>query len=181
MLFAHDTEEGLAAAITLVNTDSTDGDELTDVAALERLIAEVGWTGRFDRTAEELAAVRELRGRLRRIWETDEDGVVEIVNGMLREAHALPQLVRHDDEPFHLHATPRDAPLAARMAVEAAMAFVDVVRAGELDRLCICALPSCRDVMIDMSKSHSKRFCSVGCGNRAAVTAYRARKAAGSR
>ena len=178
MHFAHDTEEGLASAIALVNSDGTDGDQLTDIAALERFLTEFGWTGRFDRTDEELAAVRELRGRLRRIWETDEDGVVEIVNNVLREAHALPQLIRHDDQPYHLHATSRDAPLASRMAVEAAMAFVDVVRSSELDRLHTCALPSCGDVMIDLSKSRSKRFCSVTCGNRAAVTAYRARRAA---
>lgn len=178
MYFAHDTEEGLASAVALVNTDGTDGDQLTDIAALERFRAEFGWSGRFDGTEEELAAVRELRGRLRRIWETDEDGVVEIVNGVLREAHALPQLIRHDDEPYHLHATSREAPLASRMAVEAAMAFVDVVRSGELDRLRTCASPSCGDVMIDLSKSRSKRFCSVTCGNRAAVTAYRARRAA---
>ena len=57
------------------------------------------------------------------------------------------------------------------------MAFVDVVRGGELDRLRTCALPSCGDVMIDLSKSRSKRFCSVTCGNRVAVTAYRARRA----
>ena len=36
---------------------------------------------------------------------------------------------------YHLHATSREAPLATRMAVEAAMALVDVIRAGELDRL----------------------------------------------
>ncbi len=178
MLFAHDTEEGLASAVALVNTDGTDGDQLTDIAALERFRTEFGWSGRFDGTEEELVAVRELRGRLRRIWETDEDGVVEIVNAVLREAHALPQLIRHDDEPYHLHATSREAPLASRMAVEAAMAFVDVVRSGELARLRTCALPSCGDVMIDLSKSRSKRFCSVTCGNRTAVTAYRARRAA---
>lgn len=178
MHFAHDTEEGLASAIALVNTEGTDGDQLTDVATLKRFRTEFGWSGRFDGTEEELAAVRELRGRLRRIWEADEDGVVEIVNGVLREARALPQLIRHDDEPYHLHAMSREAPLASRMAVEAAMAFVDVVRTGELDRLRICALPTCGDVMIDLSKSRSKRFCSVTCGNRAAVTAYRARRAA---
>jgi predicted RNA-binding Zn ribbon-like protein len=178
MLFAHDTEQGLASAIALVNTDGTDGDQLTDIAALERFLCGYEWTGRFDRTEEELAAVRELRGHLRRIWETDEDGVVEIVNDVLREAHALPQLVRHDSEPYHLHSTSHDAPLASRMAVEAAMAFVDLVRSGELDRLRICALPSCGDVMVDLSKGRSKRFCSVTCGNRVAVTAYRARRAA---
>ncbi|HEY1486287.1 MAG TPA: CGNR zinc finger domain-containing protein [Micromonosporaceae bacterium] len=180
MLFAHDTELGLDAAVGLVNTDSSDGDTLTDVPALAAFLERYGWSGRFDRTPEELRSVRDLRPRLRGIWDADEDGVTEIVNGLLREYHALPQLVRHDREPYHMHATAFDAPLVDRMAVEAAMAFLDVVRSGELDRLHVCALPTCGDVLIDLSKNRSKRFCDVNCGNKAAVTAYRARKAAGS-
>jgi predicted RNA-binding Zn ribbon-like protein len=128
----------------------------------------------------ELRAVRALRPRLRRIWEADEDEVVEIVNTLLREANALPQLVRHDEWPFHLHATPSEAPLADRMAVEAAMGMVDVVREGELGRLRICAFPNCDNVLVDLSKNRSKRYCDAGCGNRAAVNAYRARRAAQS-
>ena len=103
---------------------------------------------------------------------------MEIVNRLLRDSNALPQLVRHDGWPYHLHATPPDAPLATRMAVEAAMAFVDVVREGELSRLRTCDLDDCDNVVVDLSKNRSKRFCDAGCGNRAAVTAYRARKAA---
>ena len=103
---------------------------------------------------------------------------MEIVNALLRESSALPQLVRHDGWSYHLHATPADAPLATRMAVEAAMAFVDVVRGGELGRLRICEASDCDDVVVDLSKNRSKRFCDAGCGNRVAVNAYRARKAA---
>ena len=76
-----------------------------------------------------------------------------------------------------MHATPQDAPLAARMAVEAAMAFVDVIRGGELDRLRTCAADDCQDVHVDLSKNRSRRFCSAGCANRTNVAAYRARKA----
>jgi predicted RNA-binding Zn ribbon-like protein len=104
--------------------------------------------------------------------------VVEIVNALLREAGALPQLVKHDEWDYHLHATPPDAPLATRMAVEAAMALVDVVRTNELSRLQICDYPGCDNVVVDLSKNRSKRFCDAGCGNKAAVAAYRARKAA---
>lgn len=43
-----------------------------------------------------LQAVRALRVRLRKIWDADEDEVVRIVNRLLREARALPQLVKHD-------------------------------------------------------------------------------------
>jgi predicted RNA-binding Zn ribbon-like protein len=178
MFFTHDTEEALASVVALINTAGRDTDELTDVTALDAFVRTYGWTGRHEHTEAELQTVRDLRPRLRRIWQTDEDGVVEIVNGLLHEAHALPQLVRHADEPYHLHASPPDAPLATRMAVEAAMAFVDVVRSGELSRLRICEQPDCDDVLVDLSKNRSRRFCDAGCGNRAAVAAYRARKAA---
>ena len=80
------------------------------------------------------------------IWESDKDGVASIVNDLLAEFHALPQLVKHDEWDYHLHATPSAAPVAARMAVEAAMAFVDVVRADELDRLRICGNFDCSAV-----------------------------------
>ncbi len=175
MVFTDDTEVALAAATALVNTDS-DPDALPDVAALSAFVRRWGWSGEHRGDDAELAQVRALRPRLRRIWETGEDGVVDIVNDFLREAQALPQLVRHDEWGYHLHATPAAAPLASRMAVEAAMAMVDVVRAGELARLGICASPTCDDVLIDLSKNRSRRFCDAGCGNKAAVAAYRARK-----
>jgi predicted RNA-binding Zn ribbon-like protein len=171
----------LAAAAALVNTDGREGELLPDLGALDHFFRAYGWTGKREGTQAELTAVQELRPRLHRVWEADEDEVVAIVNGLLRESNALPQLVRHDNWPYHLHATPADAPLASRMAVEAAMAFVDVVREGQLGRLRICEYPDCGNVVVDLSKNRSKRFCEAGCGNRAAVSAYRARKAAAGR
>jgi predicted RNA-binding Zn ribbon-like protein len=175
MVFTHDTEVALAAAAALVNTAGRGREDLRDVAALDGFFRAYGWTGRHERSEAELRSVRELRPRLHPLWFEDEHGVVEIVNRLLREANALPQLVEHDEEPYHLHATSRDAPLATRMAVEAAMAFVDVVRSGELSRLHICDFPDCDNVLVDLSRNRSKRFCDAGCGNRAAVNAYRAR------
>ena len=101
-----------------------------------------------------------------------------LVNTLLRQTKAMPQLVKHDQWDYHLHATPPDAPLADRMAVEAAMAFSDVIRTGQLDRLRHCAAANCDDVHIDLSKNRSRRFCSVACANRTNVAAYRTRRAA---
>ncbi len=178
MVFAHDTEVALATAAALVNTapGSAQEEDLVRIDDLDRFVTTWGWTGRHCRDEAELQEVRALRPRLRRIWDADEDEVVEIVNGLLREFRALPQLVRHDEWDYHLHATPPDAPLAERMAVEAAMAMVDVVRSGELARLRICEAPDCGDVVVDLSKNRSKRFCDSGCGNRLAAAAYRARR-----
>lgn len=177
MVFAHDTELALQVGAELVNTAGSDHEELPDVAALDAFVRTQRLSGRHERTEAELREVRALRGRLRQVWFADEEGVVAIVNGLLRESNALPQLVKHDEWAYHVHATPPDAPLANRIAVEVAMAFVDVVRTGELRRLRVCEYPGCGNVVVDLSKNRSKRFCEAGCGNRAAVTAYRARKA----
>jgi predicted RNA-binding Zn ribbon-like protein len=176
MLFAHDTEVALAAAAALVNT--ADDGLIDDLPGLDAFVAEWGWTGSRRHSKAELEAVQALRPTLRRIWHEDEDGVVAIVNSLLREARALPQLVKHDGWDYHVHATSAAQPLADRMAVEAAMAVVDVIRGGELDRLRVCAADDCDDVLVDLSKNRSRRFCEKGCGNRVNVAAYRARNRA---
>ncbi len=127
-VFPHDTEVALAAAAALVNTLDGDQELMPDLAALDAFVHDQGWTGSRTHDLAELRAVRDLRPRLREIWEVDADRVVEIVNDLLASARALPQLVRHDSWDYHLHATTADAPLASRMAVEAAMGLVDVVR-----------------------------------------------------
>src|SRR4051812_20891734 len=180
MLFAHDTEAALRGCAALVNTAATlptDTDDLQTLAELDAFVREWEWTGSRAHDEAELEAVRALRPRLRALWQVDTQGAVKLVNTLLAEADALPQLVRHDEGWGPLHATPPEAPLSTRMAVEAAMAMVDVIRADELARLGTCAAEDCEDVVVDLSKNRSKRYCDGGCGNRANVAAYRARKA----
>jgi predicted RNA-binding Zn ribbon-like protein len=115
-----------------------------------------------------------------RFWAMDKDEAAAWVNAELRKASALPQLVRHDGWDYHIHATPSDAPLADRMAVEAAMAFADVIRSDQLGRLRLCAAEDCDDVLVDLSKNRSRRFCSLSCANRVNVAAYRQRRTSAS-
>ena len=134
MLFAHDTEVALRGAAALVNTAATlptDTDDLATVAELDAFVQRLG-VDRFTRRtttpsstasapcARACASSGPPRPTRRSSWSTT----------LLAEAKALPQLVRHGEWSWHLHATPPDAPLATRMAVEAAMAMVDVIRAG---------------------------------------------------
>ena len=170
MIFAHDTEASLICTAALVNSD------LQDLAELDQFVRAHGYTGRRDRDAAELDAVRKLRPQLRRFWKLGEAAIVTLVNEMLRDGRALPQLAKHDDWDYHLHNTAQDAPLATRISVDAAMGMVDLVRMKELSRLRVCDYPSCENVLVDLSKNRSKRFCDTGCGNRAAVEAYRARQ-----
>lgn len=177
MVFAHDTERALAAAAGLINTGRNGEDQLTTPEDLDELVRTHEWTGPRTGDRAELEAVRALRPTLAGFWSGDKDAVVEIVNQVLAERHALPQLVKHDEWDYHVHATAPDAPLADRMAVEAAMAMADVIRTGELSRLRVCGGEDCEDVFVDLSKNRSRRFCDGTCGNRANVAAYRARRA----
>ncbi|HLS39237.1 MAG TPA: CGNR zinc finger domain-containing protein [Ornithinicoccus sp.] len=180
MLFAHDTEEALRSAAALINTAPWRpgaSDELATPEQLDAFVEAWRWSGSRTHDEEELRQVQELRPRLRRIWTAPVDEMVEGVNALLRDAGALPQLVRHDGWDWHLHAVDPSRPLAERMAVEAAMALVDVIRAGETHRLKTCGADDCEDVVVDLSKNRSKRYCDSGCGNRLAAAAYRARRA----
>ena len=181
MLFTHDTELTLRAAAMLINTDRDDGEELVDQAALDGFLDPFGWTGRRDHDDAELAAVHALRARLGRIWESadDEERAVGQVNALLADTHASPWLTRHPEMPeWHLHLASQRDPLAQRMGAEMAMALADLIRAGELRRLKICAAPDCQAVLMDLSRNRSRIFCDTGnCGNRQHVAAYRQRRA----
>jgi len=182
VVFIHDTEMSLRAAAALVNTlpdtDTSGVDRLQTQADLAAYLAEFSYTGAFRRDAAELTAVRANRSRLRALWDVDRDRAVPLVNAMLRDGRALPQLVIHDQFDWHIHATAPDAPLAMRMLVESAMAFVDVIRSDAWDRVRVCAADDCESVYVDFSKNGSKRYCDTGnCGNRMNVNAYRRRKA----
>ncbi|BCJ47065.1 hypothetical protein GCM10010168_34150 [Actinoplanes ianthinogenes] len=180
MLFAPDTEEALAFAVALANTAAgasrSGDDELATVADLARLLETCKFSGRIDRDEAEVREVRQTREQIREVWTLGRDEAVPVVNRMLREARALPYLTRHDGSDWHIHATEQDAPLAERIRVEAALALIDVIRMNETGRLRVCAADDCVGVFVDLSRNGSKRFCSVRCGNRMNMVAFRARR-----
>jgi len=176
VVFTDDTDAALQTTVLLTNSTDEPGQPLGTVEDLSAFLAEWAYTGRHDATPEELDAVRGLRPRLRELLLADRDGAAAIVNEMLAEARALPQLQRHHHWDWHLHAVDPDRPLDERVVVETAMAMVDVIRADEMGRLDTCAADDCDDVVLDLSRNRSRRYCSTTCGNREAVAAYRARQ-----
>ncbi|TPW75750.1 CGNR zinc finger domain-containing protein [Schumannella soli] len=180
MRFTDDTHDALEFVVALVNTASgasaSGEDELATVDQLEWLLDEHTYSGRRDGDEPELVDVQATRDRLRRFWSFTPETAVRQVNSMLTRAKAVPQLVRHDGLDWHLHATEQDAPLAERIEVEASLAFVDVIRGSAMDQLRRCEADGCEGVFIDFSRNGSKRFCSLRCGNRMNVAAYRERQ-----
>ena len=183
MYFTPDTEETLEFTVALANTDPrasrSGADELMTIDDLDAILTRFRYSGRIDHDEKERATVALTRQRLRSIWTLDRDDAVTEVNAILIEAGALPQLTRHDGSGWHWHATAADAPLAERMRVEIALALADVIRMDAMDRLRICTAPDCSGVLVDFSRNGSKSYCSVRCGNRMNMIAFRERAAEG--
>lgn len=175
MTFAHDTVEALESGVFLANSE-LEPDSLTTLTELRAFFDGFGYTGP-DPTLRDLAPVRGIRSQLRELFLADRDGAVPIVNRILAKQRAVPQLVRHGDVDWHIHATHDDRPLEERILVESAMAMIDVIRADEMSRFSHCAMDDCEGVVFDMSRNRSKKYCTVTCTNRAAQNAFRARQA----
>jgi predicted RNA-binding Zn ribbon-like protein len=174
------TDLSVVTAVDLVNTldPETGVDEMTGAEDLRQFL--VAHRDSYVRpiTDEDVAAVRMLRERLRAAFTSgDLDEVVGLLNTLLTESNAVPQLTGHGGEPMHFHFVPYEASLVAHMAAESAMGLATVVRDGGLDRLAVCAAAGCSRVFVDTSRNRSRRYCDPGtCGNRTNVAAYRARQ-----
>ncbi len=189
MDFDHYTDCTVQLAVDLANSgasDNTSGDGgpardgLETVSALRTLLREheVSHPGKIGR--RELDEVRALRSRLRAVWRAaTADDAADLVNALLAQSQALPQLTDHDGDAWHLHFSPPGAPLAMRLQAEAGMALAGVLRADGFVRLRTCASDTCSDVFVDASRNRSRRYCDPDtCANRINVAAHRARQRA---
>lgn len=175
MVFANDTLEALESAVVLSNSE-LEPDTLTTMDELVEFFDGFGYTGTRP-SGRDLEQVRAIRATLRSLFTATRDGAVPLVNEILATQSALPQLVRHGDIDWHIHATSDDRPFAERILVESAMAMVDVIRADEMSRFGRCEMEDCDGIVLDLSRNRSRKYCSTTCTNRAAVSAYRARQA----
>ena len=180
MLFSHDTEHSLACAVDLVNSAPTEGcaDQLGDIDALgdfvlRHQVSEVSRLARAD-----LEAVHRLRSRIRPVFGlTDDAASARVVNTLVSQSPVTPRLTDHDGYHWHMHYFAPGAPLADHLAVDCGMALAHVISAGEAERLRICEAPDCEQVLVDLSRNRSKRYCDARtCGNRLHVAAYRERQ-----
>ncbi|MDN5807808.1 MAG: CGNR zinc finger domain-containing protein [Brevibacterium sp.] len=192
MTFANDIRSNLTMLVDLLNTSGAiaeEGDELTTTAGLHGFAARHDFSGPLKATKSDVEETRELRERFAIVLDASIDAeteheaskaterIVGEVNVTLREAGALPQLVRHGDWDWHLHAVGQFASLADRVAADVALVLIDLIRSGDLDRLGLCAAEDCNAYLADFTRNRSKRFCDSGhCANRTHVAAFRARQ-----
>ena len=182
MLFSHDTEHSLACAVDLVNSaPSSSYDEgLPDLPSLQDFVRrhDVSEVDRL--TGADLAYVHLLRDSVRAVFTAPDDGAAAVViNGLVSQAGVTPRLTDHDGYDWHIHYFTPGASLADHLALDCGMALAQVVAAGESERLRQCEAPDCEQVLVDLSRNRSKRYCDARtCGNRLHVAAYRERQRA---
>ena len=183
--FGADLLEALTAGAELINTGrAADGEGLRTAADVQAFGDRYAFHG-IASGPRDAARLRAHRDRLDAVAVACESGddaaAIEMLNALLAETGAIPQIVAHDGRGPHIHVSRPAAPLSDRIAAHLAMGLAEVVVAGESQRVRSCASPSCRDVFVDLSRNRSRRYCdSRTCGNRLHVAAYRARRSAAS-
>lgn len=174
--------EALTACAELINTGrSSKGEGLRDATDVQAFGDRYAFDGRAARE-QDVARLRAYRARLDAAVSSleagDGEAAIGMLNALLAQTGAVPQVVAHDGRGPHIHVSRATAPLADRIAAHLAMGLAGLVVAGESGRVHSCASPTCRDVFFDLSRNRSRRYCdSRTCGNRLHVAAYRARKA----
>jgi predicted RNA-binding Zn ribbon-like protein len=185
VLFSHDTEHALACAVDLVNSAasvSTD-DQIPDLDALGDFVVRHEVSEVSALSLDDLRSVHRLRALVRPVFDAEDDRVAaRCANVLVSHASVNPRLTDHDGYALHIHYFAPGASLAEHLAVDCGMALAQVIASGERERLRRCAAPGCDQVLVDLSRNRSKRYCDARtCGNRLHVAAYRERqRAAGS-
>jgi predicted RNA-binding Zn ribbon-like protein len=182
VLFSHDTEHSLACAVDLVNSapSGSYGEGLPDLRALQDFVRRHDVSDVRRLTGADLAAVHLLRDSVRAVF-TAADGsdAAVVINQLVSQAGVTPRLTDHDGYDWHIHYFTPGATLGDHLALDCGMALAQVVAAGETERLRRCEAPDCEQVLVDLSRNRSKRYCDARtCGNRLHVAAYRERQRA---
>ena len=180
-MFSHDTEHSLQTIVDLVNTDpsSTTSSHCRTPPRSSRSSRRTRSATPARLTSDDVAAVQATRLEFGMFFGlADPVEAAMQVNKLIAQATVRPRLTNHDGYDWHLHYFSPDASLADHLAVDGGMAVAQVVTAGEIDRLRVCDAPTCRAVLLDLSRNSSKRYCDAStCGNRLHVAAYRGAQA----
>ena len=154
--FGSDLIARIEVAAALVNELATDmaggrrvrrprGEELR--ARAERALHEAGWPDAFPDT-EQARGLRELAGKLRRVFGAIDGGraddAAKLLNDLMALCGAAPHLHRDGDGPWHLHFHQPDVGFVRGWTAGCAVGLAYALGSGHGDRLGVCAGPGVR-------------------------------------
>lgn len=182
MLFSHDTERALSCIVDLVNSAPSGeaGELMPDVPALTAFVATHAVTDVRELGPDDVAGMHALRSSVTEVFDAPDDAAAAAaVNALVSRAAVSPRLTAHDGYDWHVHYAPQGVSLPEHLTIDCGMALAHVVAAGERERLRRCEAPDCDQVLVDLSRNRSRRYCDARtCGNRLHVAAYRERRRA---
>lgn len=116
-----------------------------------------------------------LRGVFAAVSDRRDDAAAEMLNTLLAQSGARPQLWRDSLAGWQLHYHSSGAGAAQGWTAGCAAGLAHLLASPRAARLGICAAPRCELVFVDTSRNGSRRFCSTACQNRVKAAAHRAR------
>ena len=186
MRFNSHVERLLVSTVALVNglTAGEDGgrpvheptgDDLVDAVA--RAVRTQGYDGRASRAeaAALLHHVRSARQVIEAVSREEPERAASLVNTMLDDTGARPQLDRDTDGAFRLHFHGPDDSFSRGWAAGIAAGLAMALGGDGGQRLGVCEAPACDRVYVDQSKNSHRRFCSTRCQSRVKAAAHRRR------
>ena len=102
----------------------------------------------------------------------------DLLNPLLSEYGAAPQLTDHAGTGWHLHFRGDGLSVSRQVAALVSVGTALHLTGRGMDRLGRCALEGCERVYADVSRNGRQRYCSPACGNKDAVRRHRARAVA---
>ncbi|HZP53390.1 CGNR zinc finger domain-containing protein [Actinocrinis sp.] len=132
-------------------------------------------------TDKETRGVAKIAEELHAVFASAHDGDIDaaarLLNAMIVRYDARPTLLRHDNEPWHLHFHGPGAGVVEGIGGATSVALAFVFGGEYADRVGMCSAPNCDRVYVDVSRNGTKRYCSTACQNRVKAASFRARQA----
>ena len=181
MNFSHYSDAPVQTAVDLINTYdvAADQEHLQTPDDLAQFVAQhgEGWDPPTQPLSDgDLRDVRELRTRLRLVFEQPDDAAAAAaLNDILADVVAMPRVSVHGERP-HLHFEPENGSVVRWLGAITAMGLSVALIEGGFERFGSCSSTTCDDVFVDTSRNRSRRHCSDTCTTRENVAAYRRRR-----
>ncbi|MFE6758282.1 CGNR zinc finger domain-containing protein [Streptomyces sp. NPDC057684] len=140
-----------------------------------------GGLSREDIEQEQAAYLARTAEQLRHVFAAveseDIDRAAGILNTLLMNTGARPQLDRTLGEPWQVHFHGTSDTLAVGWSAGCATALALALGSDLAGRLGVCQAPKCDRVYVDTSRNAARQFCSTACQSRVKAAAHRARRA----
>jgi predicted RNA-binding Zn ribbon-like protein len=171
---------GAVLATDLANTYDVfaQDEQLGTLEALADFAADHGFDT-ANATTTDLKRLRTARPSLRSaMLSNNEEEAVTALNDLLATAQPRPRLVTSPDGQWIFTYADPQAGLANQILAEATAEVLNEIRNNRLQWFSTCTSSTCKDVFVDKSRNHSRRYCTPDvCGNREAQRAHRSRQA----